>query len=77
MAFKRFEYDVEFVSADSFKKVVYFCNSDGECTAEQVPADQAERFTSHLNSRGEKGWELVQVLFSANGLMLVWKRERS
>lgn len=72
---KRFEYEITRHSSDEFTEVVYFCSGDGRCNVEKIPVDQLERIETVLNQRGQKGWELVQVIFGKDGLVVFWRRE--
>jgi hypothetical protein len=72
---KRFEYEITQHSADAFDRVVYFCSESGECSLEEVSKDQTRVLTDILNTRGEQGWELVQVSFGKDGIMAYWKRK--
>jgi hypothetical protein len=71
---KRFEYQITQHSAADFDKVVYFCSESGECSLDEVSRDETRLLTDILNSRGEQGWELVQVSFGKDGIMAYWKR---
>lgn len=73
---KQFEYQVEIKGLEDIEQVVYFCNSEGECSPQTVPTDQVEMFSRICGQRGEEGWELVQANFSSSGVMLIWKREK-
>ena len=77
MANKRFEYEITVDSEDSFHELIYFCTATGECSEDTAPTDMTRALSSKLNDRGQEGWELVQIKFSAAGLVAVWKRELS
>ena len=70
-----FEYEITQHPADTFREVVYFCTETGECTLDQVPGDQTAMLAGILNERGQQGWELVQVSFGKDGVMVFWKRK--
>lgn len=71
---KRFEYEITRHSADTFDKVVYFCSKSGQCGIDEVSKDETRILTDILNHRGKEGWELVQIAFGQDGLMVYWKR---
>ena len=71
----RFEYEITKHPADAFKQVVYFCSEAGECSVDEVPVNQTKLLTDILNERGNQGWELVQVYFGKDGVMVFWRRE--
>lgn len=75
MATKRFEHEVTVHSEESFHEVVYFCTANGECAPRAAPADMGRALEAMLNDRGREGWELVQISFSAAGVVAFWKRE--
>jgi hypothetical protein len=72
---KRFEYEITKHSAETFRQVTYFCTENGECTLDEVPEEQTEMLKKILNERGKQGWELVQVSFGKEGVLVFWKRE--
>jgi hypothetical protein len=72
---KHFEYQVSNHPGESFQQVVYFCSEAGECSIEEVPADQTRILADILNERGRQGWELVQAFFGKDGIMAFWKRK--
>jgi hypothetical protein len=72
---KHFEYQVSQHPGESFQQVVYFCSEAGECSIEEVPADQTRILADILNERGRQGWELVQAFFGKDGIMALWKRK--
>jgi len=72
---KTFTYDITLHPVDSFKKVAFFCTQAGECSIDEVPSDHIAQFQDILNARGQMGWELSDVVFGKDGLMVFWKRE--
>ncbi len=72
---KQFEYQVSHHPGEVFKQVVYFCSEAGECSIEDVSADQMRILTDILNEKGKQGWELVQVFFGKDGVIALWKRK--
>jgi hypothetical protein len=72
---KQFEYQITQHPADAFKQVAFFCTESGDCSLNDVPADQADVLTGILNERGKQGWDLVQVSFGKDGVMAFWKRK--
>lgn len=72
----KFEYEVSLYTAEDFRDLVYFCSESGECRMEDVPSDQVARLQRMFNERGALGWELAQLSFGKQGLMVVWKRSR-
>jgi len=70
----RFEYQVTRHSAESFKKVVYFCSEKGECGIQEVPGSESAIFVNIMNEQGSDGWELVQLFFGRDGILGIWKR---
>ena len=71
---KRFEYKITTHSADTFDKIIYFCSKSGQCDIDEVSKDQTRILTTILNNQGREGWELVQISFGKDGLMVYWKR---
>jgi hypothetical protein len=71
---KQFEYQVTMHAAEFFKEVVYFCSDEGSCELQEVPSDQIGRLEDMLNEHGQRGWELVQVTFGKQGMMVFWKK---
>lgn len=71
---KQFEYQITKHPAEAFKELVYFCSESAECNLEQVPTDQTKILQDILNERGRQGWELIQVSFGKDGIMVFWKR---
>jgi len=72
-----FEYRITRHPAGQFKDLVYFCTEHGECTLNQVPGDQMRIVEDILNEEGGQGWELVQVAFGRDGLIVFWKKNRT
>jgi hypothetical protein len=70
----RYEYDVTTHAADTFSRLIYFCSEKGNCTLEEVPAEEPQILVGLLNERGLEGWELIQLLFGKDGVMACWKR---
>ena len=71
---KRFEYKITKHSADTFDKIIYFCSKSGRCGIDEVSKNQTRILADILNNQGRKGWELVQISFGKNGVMVYWKR---
>jgi len=69
-----FEYEITQHSADSFREMVYFCSPEGTCRLESIPRPQLQVMEKLLNERGRKGWELLQVSFGKDGILVFWKR---
>lgn len=72
---KQFEYEISHHPGEVFKQVVYFCSEAGECSIEDVSADQTRILADILNEKGKQGWELVQVFFGKDGVIALWKRK--
>ncbi len=72
---KRYEYEITRHSAEEFHKVVYFCTEKGDCSLTEVPSEEPQALVEILNERGDKGWELTQLMFGRDGVMACWKRE--
>jgi hypothetical protein len=70
----RFEYEITKHSAEEFAQLVYFCTDEGECSIRDVPKDQIGIFSEIINKKGSQGWELVQVFFGKDGVVIFWKR---
>lgn len=71
---KGFEYKITKHSADTFDKIIYFCSKSGQCGIDEVSKDQTRILTTILNNQGREGWELVQISFGKDGVMVYWKR---
>ena len=72
---KRFEYEITKLPADDLTHIVYFCTDEGECNLDQIPSDQTNILVDLFNKRGSEGWELVQLVFGKDGMIIIWKRE--
>jgi hypothetical protein len=70
----RFEYEITKHSTEEFAQLVYFCTDGGECSIREVPTDQLGMFTEIINKRGSQGWEMIQVFFGKDGVVIFWKR---
>ena len=70
----RFEYEITKHSAAEFSQLVYFCTNDGECSIRDLPSDQLSLFGQIMNQRGAEGWELIQILFGKDGVVIFWKK---
>ena len=70
----QFEYEVTRHPADEFREVIYFCSQDGSCNLEAIRANQLKMIEEILNERGKVGWELIQVSFGKDGMLVFWKR---
>jgi hypothetical protein len=73
---KRFEYDISVHPIEEFSQLAYLCTGSGECSPEQVPADQKKILGDILDDHGTEGLELVQLFFSKQGVVACWKRAR-
>lgn len=71
---ERIEYKITKHSADTFDKIIYFCSEFGQCGINEVSKDQTRILTDILNNQGSEGWELVQISFGKDGVMIYWKR---
>lgn len=72
---KGFEYKITKHPAETFSELVYYCSEAGECNLDQIPHDQTETLQNILNAEGATGWELVQVSFGRNGIIVFWKKK--
>lgn len=70
----KFEYDITTHSADTLRDIVYFCSTAGECDLRRLPGDQVAKLKEMLSQRGAEGWELVQLTFGKDGILIFWKR---
>lgn len=70
----RFEYAITRHGAEEFQQLVYFCTDQGECSIRELPQDQLGVLTDVMNERGTLGWEVVQVFFGKDGIVILWKR---
>jgi hypothetical protein len=71
---ERFEYEISTHEGNAFTKLAYFCSEDAECSVSGVPAEEARILVSLMNERSLQGWELIQFVFSKEGVMAFWKR---
>ena len=71
---ERFEYEITQHSSETFDKVIYFCSKSGQCGIDEVSKNEVRVLTDILNSRGRNGWELVQISYGKDGIMVFWKR---
>jgi hypothetical protein len=71
---QQFEYKITRHPAETFSELVYYCTESGECSMDQIPADQTETLQGILNEEGIEGWGLVQVSFGKGGVLAFWKR---
>lgn len=74
MAMQRFEYEITSHPAEEFSQLVYFCTEKGECGIRDLPPDQLSVLGKLINQRGAEGWELIQVFFGKDGVVMFWKR---
>jgi len=72
---KEFAYKITKHPAETFSEFVYYCTEAGECTLDQIPQDQTDTLQNLLNAEGAAGWELVQVSFGKNGIIVFWKKD--
>jgi len=72
---KRFEYEITRHPSGEFQRLAYFCTAGGDCRIDQLQQDQAAILRDILNERGSLGWELVQLTFGKDGVVVFWKRE--
>ncbi len=70
----RFEYEISTHGVNAFTKLAYFCSEAGECSVEDVPAEEPQVLVNLMNERGLEGWELIQLGFAKDGVMAFWKR---
>ncbi len=71
---ERFEYEISTHGGNTFTKLTYFCSEKGECSLEEVPAEEPQILVNLMNERGKQGWELIQLVFGRDGVMTFWKR---
>ncbi len=74
---KRFEYEVKKYPVEKFVRLAYFCTDEGECKLNELPSEQLKAFEELLNERGAQGWDLGQAFFGEDGVVVVWKREKT
>ena len=72
---KHFEYKITKHLSDTFDKIIYFCSKTGTCSIDEVSKHQTKILTDILNNQGREGWELVQISFGKDGVMVYWKRK--
>ena len=72
---KKFEYEITKHEAQTFNDIIYFCSESGKCRIEKVSLNQINVLNNMLNTRGEDGWELIQINFGKDGILVFWKRE--
>jgi hypothetical protein len=72
---KKFQYEITAYPVEKFTQLVYLCSDYGECKLNQLPSSQIDAFKAILDEKGGKGWEMVQVFFSPEGAVVIWKRE--
>ena len=70
----RFEYEITKHSAAEFSQLVYFCTDKGECRIIDLPQDQLSILGEVINQRGAEGWEMIQVFFGKDGVVIFWKK---
>ena len=70
----RFEYDITKHADADFKQFVYFCNSKGECSLDEVGEKDLDTIKQLLNEKGNNGWELIQFSSGSEGVVAFWKR---
>ena len=71
---ERFEYEISTHGGNEFTKLAYFCSEEGDCSVEEVPAEEPQILVDLMNERGLEGWELTQLVFGKYGVMAFWKR---
>jgi hypothetical protein len=54
--------------------IVFACRPDGSCAVHDVGMEQMENLSGLLNDMGREGWEMVQLVFHASGIVSFWKR---
>jgi threonine synthase len=74
---KQFIYEVKAYAAEEFNRLAYFCTDQGECSLSELPSEQMKAFEDRLNERGADGWELVEAFFGEDGVLTIWKKEKS
>jgi hypothetical protein len=70
----RFEYEITKHSTEEFNQIAYFCTDQGECSIRDLPPDQLSAFGQMMNQRGAEGWEMIQVFFGKDGVVIFWKK---
>ena len=71
---QKYEYKITKHPSAEFKQIVYFCSDNGECNFDQLPGDQLTILKDVLNREGSQGWELVQLSFGEDGVIVFWKK---
>ncbi len=71
---ERFEYEISTHGGNEFTKLAYFCSQQGDCSVEEVPAEEPQTLVDIMNERGLQGWELTQLVFGKDRVMTFWKR---
>lgn len=71
-----YEYEVVIYPSEDFKRLVFFCSDQGACGIQEVPSKDTAALQGILNQRGIEGWELVQLFFGKDGVVIFWKRKR-
>ena len=74
---KQFVYEVKKYPVEQFVRLAYFCTDQGACKLNELPSQQLSVFEELLNARGLEGWELVQTFFGEDGVVAVWKQEKT
>lgn len=77
-----FEYSFEFYPLEVFKSAisgeprqVFVCLMDGQCKVEEHYPEFA-KLIEFFNSRGENGYELVQIFIQERGVLALYKRKK-
>ncbi len=70
----QFEYEISKHPSKEFTHIAYFCSEEGECSIHEIPIDQTRILEGLLNERGSAGWELSQMVFGKDGVLIIWKR---
>jgi hypothetical protein len=70
----KIEYKITKHPAAEISSLVYFCTEKGECNVDQVASDQLKKLEEILNREGNDGWELVQLSFGEDGVVIFWKK---
>lgn len=70
-----FEYEITKHSVKEFAQLHIYCSESGECSLENIPDFQIRHLADILNEQGGRGWELVQISFGQDGLVIFWKRK--
>ncbi len=77
------EYSFEFYPLEMFKEViadeprqVFVCLLDGRCRVEEQYPEFA-KLIELFHSKGNEGYELVQIFIQERGILALYKREKS